>query len=190
MNKVIAFTSLSAIAIAVVAGGGIAFATLSSAHDPGRLASADPLPGESTPVLAQNGEQSEAAEELTFIGAPFSADQIALGKGIYAESCASCHGESLEGQADWRRRLETGRMPAPPHDESGHTWHHSDQELFTITKLGVGAVVAGYESDMPAFEGILSDDEIAAVLAFIKSTWPERQRAFHAEVTANEEDGS
>ena len=81
-------------------------------------------------------------------------------------------------------------MPAPPHDASGHTWHHPDRQLFTITKLGVNAVVPGYESDMPGFEGVLSDDEISAVLAFIKSTWPERARDFQSEVTANDEGGS
>ena len=81
-------------------------------------------------------------------------------------------------------------MPAPPHDESGHTWHHSDQDLFDITKLGVGGVVAGYESDMPAFVDILNDEEIAAVLAFIKSTWPERQRGSQARVTAKDSGGS
>ena len=81
-------------------------------------------------------------------------------------------------------------MPAPPHDNSGHTWHHTDQALFTITKFGVGAVVPGYESDMPAFGEVLSDEEIAAVLAYIKTSWSERERAFQAEVTANAEDKS
>jgi hypothetical protein len=37
-------------------------------------------------------------------------------------------------------------------------------------KEGVSAIVPGYESDMPGFEGVLSDDEIRWVLAFIKST--------------------
>jgi len=129
-------------------------------------------------------------EELTILGAPVTAEQVALGQDLYAANCASCHGVNLEGQPDWRRRNESGRMPAPPHDASGHTWHHADRQLFTITKLGVGAIVPGYESDMPAFEGILSDNEIATVLAFIKSTWPERERGFQAEVTANDRDGS
>jgi mono/diheme cytochrome c family protein len=80
-------------------------------------------------------------------------------------------------------------MPAPPHDESGHTWHHSDHDLFAITKLGVGGVVEGYESDMPAFGDILSDDEIASVLAFIKSTWPERQQDVQSRITAKGEGG-
>ena len=54
----------------------------------------------------------------------------------------------------------------------------------------MSAIVPGYESDMPAFEGILSDDEIVAVLAYIKSTWPERERGFQAEVTVNDGGGS
>lgn len=123
---------------------------------------------------------------VTFLGQSVTSERIALGQEVYAQNCASCHGANLEGQPDWKRRLESGRMPAPPHDENGHTWHHSDQDLFAITKLGVGGVVPGYESDMPAFGEILSDGEIAAVLAFIKSTWPERQRGYQVEITARE----
>ena len=104
--------------------------------------------------------------------------QIALGTKLYADRCASCHGAKLEGQPNWQEALSNGRMPAPPHDASGHTWHHSDEELFTITKKGLAAVVPGYESDMPAFEGSLSDDEIRAVLAFIKNTWPKTKREY------------
>jgi len=130
------------------------------------------------------------AEDVTFLGQPVTGEQITLGQKIYSEYCASCHGANLEGQPNWKRRLENGRMPAPPHDESGHTWHHSDQDLFAITKRGVGGVVPGYESDMLAFGEILSDEEIVAVLAFIKSTWPERQRDVQARITASDGDGS
>lgn len=64
-------------------------------------------------------------------------------------------------------------MPAPPHDESGHTWHHPDQLLFAIVKGGLVPpyAPAAYESDMPAFAGKLSDEQIWAVLAYIKSHW-------------------
>jgi len=130
------------------------------------------------------------AEDVTFLGQPVTGEQIILGQEVYSEYCASCHGANLEGQPNWKRRLENGRMPAPPHDESGHTWHHSDQDLFAITKLGVGGVVPGYESDMLAFGETLSDEEIAAVLAFIKSTWPERQRDVQARITASDGGGS
>ncbi|MBV1723244.1 MAG: cytochrome c [Hoeflea sp.] len=140
--------------------------------------------------LAQLPSGDVRAESLTVLGQQVTSEQIALGRQAYTQNCASCHGANLEGQPDWKRRLENGRMPAPPHDEDGHTWHHSDQDLFTITKLGVSGVVPGYESDMPAFGEILSDADIAAVLAFIKSTWPERQRESQARVTAKDGNGS
>jgi mono/diheme cytochrome c family protein len=105
------------------------------------------------------------------------AARVALGKRVYDQHCASCHGPRLEGQPNWRSRRPDGRLPAPPHDESGHTWHHPDQVLFAITKNGLVPPHApkGYASDMPAFAGKLSDDEIWAVLAFIKSRWTSRE---------------
>ena len=110
---------------------------------------------------------------------------IQLGQQIYATNCAACHGADLQGQPDWKHRLASGRMPAPPHDVTGHTWHHSDRDLFNLTKLGVAAVMGdGYESDMPAFGGKLSDDDIKAVLDYIKSTWPKRAQDSQAKITA------
>lgn len=100
------------------------------------------------------------------------------GRALYAARCASCHGANLEGQPDWMKRLPNGKLPAPPHDETGHTWHHSDKQLFTIVKLGLGAISPGYESHMPAFESVLSDEQITAVLDYIKSTWPERAQEY------------
>ena len=104
-----------------------------------------------------------------------NAETIALGRTIYETQCAACHGAQLEGQPDWQMPLPSGRLPAPPHDATGHTWHHPDDILFRIVKEGTAAIVGGgYESDMPGFADVLSDAEIRAVLAYIKSTWPER----------------
>ena len=106
---------------------------------------------------------------------PTDAAKVALGKAIYERSCAACHGANLEGQLSWRSRGPSGRMPAPPHDASGHTWHHPDEMLFGMTKEGLVPgkyAPPGYQSDMPPFGGALSDDEIWAVLAYIKSRWP------------------
>jgi mono/diheme cytochrome c family protein len=100
--------------------------------------------------------------------------QLALGQKLYTEHCAACHGANLEGQPNWQKRLPNGRFPAPPHDDdSGHTWHHPDEVLFGITKYGLVPpyAPAGYESDMPPVAGKLSDSEIRAVLAYIKSRW-------------------
>ena len=115
---------------------------------------------------------------------PDDARQVALGAIVYRDYCASCHGADLEGQPDWQSRKADGRMPAPPHDASGHTWHHADDMLFEITKHGIERFASpGYQSDMPAFDGTLRDEEIWAVLAFIKSHWGERERAFQERVT-------
>jgi mono/diheme cytochrome c family protein len=119
---------------------------------------------------------------------PSDRKQIALGAKIYAQHCAACHGMKLEGQPNWRKPLANGRMPAPPHDESGHTWHHSDAVLFAITRNGLVPPYAprGYESDMPAFAGTLSDDEIRAALAYIKNHWTSRDvLAARAEMMRN-----
>lgn len=105
---------------------------------------------------------------------------VALGQTIYADHCAACHGADLEGEPDWQSRDADGYLPAPPHDPEGHTWHHPDRQLFEITKYGIEAVVGGgYKSRMMGYEDILSDAEIAAVLAYIKSTWPPRVIEIH-----------
>lgn len=110
---------------------------------------------------------------------PEDARLLALGQKVYAVQCAACHGQRLEGQPNWRERGADGRLPAPPHDASGHTWHHPDEVLFRITKYGVAkaANLKNYESAMPAYEDRLSDEEIVAVLSWIKSTWPPEIRA-------------
>jgi mono/diheme cytochrome c family protein len=108
--------------------------------------------------------------------------QVARGA-VYAARCAQCHGANLEGQPNWRERQANGRLPAPPHDAGGHTWHHPDEILFGMTKNGITPYApAGYETDMPAFAGVLTDDEIAAAIAFIKSRWPPDIRARQAHI--------
>ncbi len=109
---------------------------------------------------------------------------IATGKSVYAENCASCHGDTLQGEPDWQSPKPDGRMPAPPHDDSGHTWHHSDQLLFDYTKKGGQAMIPGdFKSGMPAFDEILTDDEIKSVLMFIKSQWSERSQAYQKKLS-------
>jgi mono/diheme cytochrome c family protein len=114
--------------------------------------------------------------------------RVALGARVYAQQCAACHGAKLEGQPNWRVRLANGRLPAPPHDESGHTWHHPDRVLFDITRNGLVPPYApqGYASDMPAYGGRLSDEEIWAALAYLKSHWTSREvLSARAEMTGN-----
>ena len=118
---------------------------------------------------------------------PHDAAKVALGAKLYGQQCAACHGANLEGQPNWKETLPNGRRPAPPHDDSGHTWHHADHVLFAIVKNGLVPPYAppGYQSDMPAFGGKLSDDEMWAVLAFLKSHWSREVLSYRAEMTSN-----
>jgi mono/diheme cytochrome c family protein len=110
---------------------------------------------------------------------------VSRGAELYAKHCAECHGADLEGQPNWRERSASGRLPAPPHDASGHTWHHPAEQLFALTKAGIEPFAPeGYESDMPAFAGKLSDADIWAVLSFIKSRWPEDIQRRHGQMSA------
>jgi len=121
------------------------------------------------------------------------AREVAAGSSLYQQNCASCHGANLEGQPDWRAPGADGLYPAPPHNDDGHTWHHTDQLLFDYTSLGGAAAlnktgVEGFESGMPAFGEVLSADEIRSVLTFIKSNWSDRNRISQQERTKNAEE--
>ena len=113
---------------------------------------------------------------------------VNLGKAIYAENCASCHGVVLEGQANWRQRDAEGYLPAPPHDETGHTWHHPDPYLFLMTKYGIEEMIRkSYPNNMPTYEDKLTDGEIIAALSYIKSTWSVRIQRQHDQINARAE---
>jgi mono/diheme cytochrome c family protein len=117
---------------------------------------------------------------------PDVAGIVQRGAQVYRAECAPCHGAQLQGQPNWREPGHDGLLPAPPHDPSGHTWHHPDELLFRITKYGVakGANLKDYKSAMPAYEGVLSDEDIVAVLSWIKAQWPAPIRARSASGSA------
>lgn len=126
-------------------------------------------------------DEGDAAVRLN----PSDAAIVARGQEVYKTSCAACHGDRLQGQENWRQRDVDGLLPAPPHDASGHTWHHPDAVLFALTKYGPQGVVGGeYRSAMPGFEDVLSDADILAALSYIKSTWPAENRARHDDINA------
>ena len=113
---------------------------------------------------------------------------INVGSSLYADNCASCHGVNLEGQPNWRSQNVDGVLLAPPHAGKGHTWHHDDQLLFDYTKLGGKAALAArdvsdFNSGMPAFDKTLTDDEIWDILAYIRSTWSQREQEVQASRT-------
>ncbi|MEW5988534.1 MAG: cytochrome c [Chloroflexota bacterium] len=110
---------------------------------------------------------------------------VTLGQQVYTAHCAECHGANLEGQPDWKQQNEDGSFRAPPHDASGHTWHHSDRLLLETIRLGgqrLPATVGG-TSNMPAFAETLTEAEMQAVLTYFKSSWSADIRATQWEMT-------
>ena len=98
----------------------------------------------------------------------------------------SCHGVNLEGQDGWRNTKVGGKRLAPPQDKSGHTWHHADEVLFNLTKYGFKAMISeDYEVSMPVYDGIIRDQEIVAVLSYIKSTWPADITEIHDKINSD-----
>jgi mono/diheme cytochrome c family protein len=111
--------------------------------------------------------------------------EVALGRQVYVEQCAACHGQNAEGQPNWKQPDANGNMSAPPHDDSGHTWHHADGLLYEIIRDGFRDPFKPPDSPltMPAFGDKLSDAEIRAMITYFKSLWTEKSRSFQWEVT-------
>ena len=111
---------------------------------------------------------------------------VKMGEKVYLEQCASCHGVNLEGQVGWQDTMVDGMRLAPPHNKSGHTWHHPDEMLFNLTKYGFKAMINDdYKVSMPVYDGILSDEEIIATLSYIKSKWPDEVIEIHDKINNN-----
>ncbi|MFM7678405.1 MAG: c-type cytochrome [Roseiflexaceae bacterium] len=94
------------------------------------------------------------------------------GRTLYMRSCAVCHGVNLEGQANWQTARPDGSYPAPPHDASGHTWHHPDAYLVAVTLQGGAAITGNPQNAMPGFAQQLTPVQAQAIIDYIKSTWP------------------
>jgi mono/diheme cytochrome c family protein len=111
---------------------------------------------------------------------------LTAGKTLYMQHCASCHGANLEGQPNWKVPDANGVYPAPPHNRGGHTWHHPDSVLLEI--IAQGGKMS--KTAMPAFGDRLTQREMEAILAYIKSFWGPEELEFQREVTKSMQEQS
>ena len=95
------------------------------------------------------------------------------GEQLFASTCAACHGDGGEGAENWMVRDEDGRLPPPPLNGEGHTWHHSDGVLYGIVSEGGAGI--GFGSNMPGFKEELTHEEIIAVLEYVKTLWEDKE---------------
>ncbi len=108
--------------------------------------------------------------------------QVARGRQVYLQHCATCHGRQAEGAPNWQQPDARGDLPPPPHDDSGHTWRHSDTQLAEMIRNGLrDPFNKTPELTMPPFKDRLSDEEVAAVIAYFKSLWSPEHRRYQDE---------
>jgi len=113
-----------------------------------------------------------------------NAAQVGLGRTLYQQHCAYCHGADLAGKPGWDGDYPDGKRPPMPLDGTGPIWRLSDHDLFDVTKFGGQPFSPpSYRNEMPAFEGQLADADIWAILAYMKSRWPEEVHRRQAEQT-------
>ena len=85
-----------------------------------------------------------AANSVVMAGDPFA------GSAIYAEYCVSCHGGDGAGEIAGTPSFRGGRLMAKPHSE-------------LVNKIKYGKDL------MPSFGGVLSDQQIDDVMAYIRT---------------------
>lgn len=126
-------------------------------------------------AACDEGSQQRAAPASANEAAPpaastrwYTAAQQAQGESLFADHCAVCHGDQGQGGSDdWRERLPDGSFPPPPLNGTAHTWHHPLPVLLRVIAYG-GANLGG---KMPAFDGILSESDSLAIVAWFQSLW-------------------
>ncbi len=107
---------------------------------------------------------------------------VDTGRTVYRQYCASCHGANAQGAPNWQQRDEHGELPAPPHDAQGHTWRHSDAQLFEMVSKGLrDPFNKTRRLTMPPFGDRLSQRQIIAVITFLKTLWTPKQSRFQVE---------
>ena len=93
--------------------------------------------------------------------------QIARGSKTFAQNCAVCHGEKAVGAPNWRVRNADGSFPPPALNGTAHAWHHPMS--FLLDTVVNGSPQGGA---MPPWKEKLSEQEIADVIAYFQSLWP------------------
>ena len=97
---------------------------------------------------------------------------IFQGMELYTSNCASCHMGNLAGNPDWKSGVDDdGQRLPPPLNGTGHTWHHSPEQLFQVIRYGFKKFDPNYKGKMLGNDD-LSEDDVWSILEYIKSVWP------------------
>jgi cbb3-type cytochrome c oxidase subunit III len=81
-------------------------------------------------------------------------DQSAKGEQVYQQLCVGCHGPDGRAQTEMGKKVQASDLTAAVVQDQ------NDSQLIKVIRSGKGK--------MPAWEDKLSDDEIRAVLAYVR----------------------
>lgn len=118
------------------------------------------------------------------------AEHAERGKAIYGQNCMPCHGDALDGLG----HFATSLSPRPlSFQDNGTIAQLTESFVFwRIAKGGVGLPREGapWDSAMPAWEDILSEDEIWSVIIYLyeQTPWSPRTWEEHEEEPGAEEE--
>lgn len=120
---------------------------------------------ESSANSAMDHTHVEAPSEFTSLKNPFADDDdaLAMGKAVFETNCVTCHGTEGKGDGPAAVGLEPG--PADLSD-GGMLSMLSDGYLFW--RVSQGGAVAPFNSAMPSWEGILTDDQRWQVITYVR----------------------
>lgn len=108
---------------------------------------------------------------------------LQAGQAVYNLRCAHCHGDNGGGQlaSTVPNTQQLGLHTVPPHDATGHTWQHPSQLIRQVLLNGIRNPLDHYP--MPPFEGVITDEEIDQLIAYMALWWTDEQRTWQAQVT-------
>jgi cytochrome c6 len=107
---------------------------------------------------------------LTFLtltlGAPgFGGAQSAVeGQKLYMSYCSSCHGDKGRGDGAAGKSL-----PVKPADHTDDKIMNSFSDEFLMNIISKGGAAVGKSSFMPAWGGVLKDNQLQDLLAYLRS---------------------
>lgn len=138
-------------------------------------------------ILMAGCERASAPTPVEFVAGVnaerrYDAAQLGRGKAVFLRNCASCHGASGEGRIHpWNVRGADGFYPPPPLNDDAHAWHHSTKVLAKVIREGTPP----NQGRMPAWQGKLTESEIADVVVYITSLWSgELYRQWYEQIEA------
>ena len=96
---------------------------------------------------------------------------VARGRQLYDAHCVSCHKRNGVGEptVPWSIR-RTDFIEAMSLNETSHAWHHGDEQLIGMILDGT----ARSRTRMPVWRSILSEQDAADLVAYMKSLWSDR----------------